>query len=83
MSVNDDTAWKIGVQELLRRLIADTHFSSDKATFQKQLDGLLGQTLEAIEANVTFPGVDAATTVYIKKGASDTVRQIVGTIKPA
>ncbi|RSC31533.1 hypothetical protein EGT36_23230 [Agrobacterium sp. FDAARGOS_525] len=77
-----DTAWKLGVQELLRRLIADTHFSSDKQQFQKQLDGLLSQTLTAIEANVGFYGVSDADVAEIKDGASKTVKTIVGTIKP-
>lgn len=82
-NINDDTAWKLGIQELLRRVIADNYYSSDKEQFQRQLDGLLRTTLESIEQNVSFPGVADETVAKIKHGASATVRRVVETIKPA
>ena len=81
-TTNDDTAWKLGVQQLIRRMIADLYFSPEKEQFQRQLDGLLSTTLATIET-VQFPGVADATSSSIKASASATVRQIVGTIKPA
>lgn len=82
-NVNQDTAWKLAIHELLRRVIADNYFSSDKHQFQRQLDGLLNDTLAAIDTKVSFPGVADSSVADIKNQASDTVRRIVTTIKPA
>lgn len=82
-AINDNEAWKLGVQQLLRRMIADLYHSADQAQFQRQLDALLRTTLEDIETNVQFPGVDEATVNEVKEKASAVVRRVVGTIKPA
>lgn len=82
-TVNQDTAWKLAMQELLRRIIADNYFSQDKDQFQMQLDGLLNDTLAAIETKVSFPGIVDSSVADIKRDASETVRNIVTTIKPA
>lgn len=77
----EDTAWKLGMQLLLRQVIADTYHSSDKAQFQRQIDGLLKSTLVSIETGAHFPG--AAEEQQVKKKASDLVKGIVTSIKPA
>lgn len=82
-TINQDTAWKLGVQQLLRQVIADTYFSADKEQFQRQLDNLMKATTESIERDVSFPGVEESSVRSIKDGALSTVRTIVDTIKPA
>lgn len=82
-TINQDTAWKLGVQQLLRQVIADNYFSADREQFQRQLDNLSRTTLESIERDVDFPGAVESTIREIKDGAASTVRTIVDTIKPA
>ncbi len=77
----DDTAWKLGMQLLLRQVIADNYHSPDQAQFQRQIDGLLKSTLTSIETGVQFPG--AAEEQQVKQKASDLVKSIVTSIKPA
>ena len=81
-TINQDTAWKLGVQQLLRQIIADKYSSHDKGLFKQQIDNLSKSTIESIERDVSFPGVAEASIRVIKDGASNTVRSIIGTIEP-